>query len=339
MAIKIEDVRHDLVLYLYEQSAADPAKQQQKKKAGKAEKQEPHLDAQALLHGCLVKGRHEYRLIRDKKKLNGPETEWYAWNGWNYLGSLPKGDVRDIYRKHSVDWYHFYESARKPNFYQSFPLKALGGFDKKRVYGFHKRLLSGAATEGAYRKLKDVVKSLRGFVGTCDEAHRDEAEARLKYVERVERLVGKRDGQDKAFARSPEATVTQQVGCALPYPWQAHHVLPMNCFYKYFESWQLRLIASSTYDINHGSNIIFLPENPEDMKWHGLPYHTTSHAEYDLRLKSKFGKIKSRLNDEKKKAEAGQPHDNLKELAEMELKDLETETFEFVAGMGPTRLS
>lgn len=321
---RMASLRKDLVLLLHDSASQDPSRQKPPREDNKAtQDKEPHLDAQQLLLGNLVKGTHSYKHIRQGQKVS---AEYYAWNAWNYLGSLPKGDVRDIYREQAVDWFHFYESARKPNFFQKFPLKRLGGFDRKRVYGSVKG--EPPSTEMGYRQLKHVVSRLEKFQQTAGPEEKEQADARLAYAKNVRRLLGMRDGQDKALAVNPAASETLYVGQSLPYRWQAHHILPMNCFYGYLDGWHLRVLASSTYDINHGSNIIFLPEDADDTKWHKLPHHNTDHPAYDKRLERDFLKLKDALNKMKQEK---QPHDAVARKAEEDLLDLETKTFKYIS--------
>ncbi|RKG91135.1 AHH domain-containing protein [Corallococcus terminator] len=118
------------------------------------------------------------------------------------------------------------------------------------------------------------------------------------------------------------------VGCSFPYKWQAHHILPMNCFYTYLQDWHVRVILSSNYDINAGSNIIFLPEKPDGMLHHKLPFHRSSHADYDIRLKGDFQKFQDLLNEKK---EDDEPHEAIAENAEATLREMETEAFQYLS--------
>jgi len=128
------------------------------------------------------------------------------------------------------------------------------------------------------------------------------------------------------------------VGQFLPYRWQGHHILPMNCFYKYFELGEIMIVLRSDYDINCGSNIIFLPEKEEDRRHHGLPNHCSDHPQYDERVKTQFIQIRDAI---RQKMSERQPHEDIEMDLAAKLRQMETDNFKFihkVLGAQHTRL-
>ena len=278
---------------------ADPKRAKPPREDDKnSEEKEPHLDAQALIKGNLAKGVHTYAFIKGKKASRAEGKEYYAWNAWNFLGTLSRGDVRDIYRGAPCGWYDFYQPGYKPNFYQAFPIQSLGGYRDLRTY----------------KELTEFIAHSKSLPGRSVEE-----DAQLQYAATCRSKVG----------MSLNASVSGAVvGCAFPYRWQAHHLLPMNCFYTYLKDWHVRVILSSDYDINAGSNIIFLPERPDGMRHHKLPFHRSSHVDYDIRLKGDFQKLLKLLNKKRKNDE---PHEAIAENAEARLHKMETEAFQYLA--------
>ena len=129
-----------------------------------------------------------------------------------------------------------------------------------------------------------------------------------------------------------------EVGQYLPYRWQGHHILPMNCFYKYFELGELMIVLRSDYDINAGSNIIFLPEREEDRHHHALPNHFGDHPQYDERVKTQFIQIRDAI---RQKMAEKQPHEDIEMDLAAKLRQMETDNFKFihkVLGAQQTRL-
>ncbi|MFY0564523.1 AHH domain-containing protein [Archangium lansingense] len=121
------------------------------------------------------------------------------------------------------------------------------------------------------------------------------------------------------------------IGACLPYPWQAHHLLPSNVFYKNLDLSQVKIILRTDYDINDGRNIIFLPNKPLDTSIHALPYHSSGHTKYDKVVKSKMKTLKSVL-DQIKNEEI--EHKDAAKSVEEELHNLETEMFQYTHGLG-----
>lgn len=124
-----------------------------------------------------------------------------------------------------------------------------------------------------------------------------------------------------------------KTGQSIPYPWDAHHILPMEAFYKYLLMKHIRIIQRGAYDINTGQNMIFLPASESDMSHHKLPAHVDNHPQYTLGLKSDFNTIKGQIDGMKAK-----PHDQVTKKMEKLLHDLEDQKFDDIKGMGANRL-
>lgn len=327
---KRRQILEDYLWLKHESFRADPSRRQRPKKDEKsAQDKEPHLSMQELIRGNLARGVHEYRFVKEMKDGKATKksaswgTEYYAWNGWNHLGTVARGDLRDVYRGAIVGWYHFYEREQKPNFYQLFPTESLGGFHPKGHTNSGAPFGPGA--KHAYRSIRSLVDRLK----SKPESQRTPSdEARLAYATICKRLIGISQNAN-SLAEKPT------IGCELPYRWQAHHLLPMNCFYTYLEFWQLQVIMRSDYDINAGSNIIFLPSLEPDRVHHRLPHHRGSHPKYDLRLERGFQRLKTALDDLKQEGK----HDALTSRAEQELHDMEDQSFEYLANLGMTSVN
>jgi hypothetical protein len=123
-------------------------------------------------------------------------------------------------------------------------------------------------------------------------------------------------------------------GQAIPYPFDAHHILPMEAYIKYLTMDHISIILRSSYDINTGQNMIFLPQKERWMKYHHLPAHVDNHPSYTAGLKQKFREIKDNLDDVKAKMK---PHE-WPEFMATKLHDLEDEEFDAIVDLGPTVL-
>jgi len=127
---------------------------------------------------------------------------------------------------------------------------------------------------------------------------------------------------------------TSYIGVTLPYPWEAHHLLPTNVFYKNLSMDQIRAILRTDYDINDGRNIIFLPEEPIDTPVHKLPYHSSGHVKYDKRVKFAMMKEVKDVLDKVKKEK--RDHKEAAAAIESVLHELETKMFKYTRSLGNT---
>ena len=120
--IKPSDDNYHKKLAVFEDFNAKKEKTKRKKPV-KHDKNAPHLAAQQMFSGCIVKGQHYYE-NKDGAECAAANT-YYAYNGWVYLADNPPAD-RKIYDAPEKDWGKFYEDEYKPNFYQKFPINKIG---------------------------------------------------------------------------------------------------------------------------------------------------------------------------------------------------------------------
>jgi len=91
----------------------------------------------------------------------------------------------------------------------------------------------------------------------------------------------------------------------MPYRNEAHHLLPDSAFSDpNFTDDHRRILKKLPYDLNHGQNIIFLPNKLRDTPIHNLPEHNGNHPAYTslvtkdlLLLRGKLGKFKKKPCD------------------------------------------
>lgn len=132
--------------------------------------------------------------------------------------------------------------------------------------------------------------------------------------------------------RNFNPTYTQQ----LPYPWQAHHLLPGSAFYyeikgkPVFTFQQLRLILQTDYNINHGHNLILLPEQTWACPVHTLVSHLGDHESYTIMVMNSLSK---RAKEIQEKIDQGSPHESMKiDLFDM-LRKLEDQVWRVVVAI------
>jgi len=225
---------------------------------------------------------------------------YYAWNGWNFIGAKGESN-RDVYngnKPKANQEYTLYDG------YQFWDKEYPGNFNK--VYGVSKLKKSKIVTS------LELVRNL--------SSNSDEKEAIEDLLENLENLLKKKSGT---------------IGQSLPYRWQAHHVLPMSAFTSYFESDDIDIICRSDYDINAGSNIIFLPSVNTAMKYHQLPGHWTDHPQYTDKVKSEFKKVQDKLDEIK---EEDEDHEKSAPKYEHRLKDIESDMYDLLVKLGPKEL-
>ena len=293
------------------------------------EEKEPHAEAQEIIRGNLARGSHMY-VMGDGKEANVEKNRsFYAWNGWNYIGST--GARMQVYESSPFLEYKFFSRDYRANFYQSFPLAALGQEDEvittnqRRVADLWAEIAStsnaGAVERHEYRRRYYSATS-----GIFFRQRNGEAKAR--------RLL--KEGKSKRpYQRS------SLVGCSLPYRWEAHHLLPAHFFYKFLEMEHVELVLQSTYDINDGRNVMFLPTSASKIYWkpHKLPYHLGSHPDYDQQMERHFNDVKKKLEEIKGKE---LPHPDSPDSVEAKLHKVEARGWKLIrliGSRGPTKLS
>jgi len=111
-----------------------------------------------------------------------------------------------------------------------------------------------------------------------------------------------------------------------PYNWEAHHILPGSAFYyelkdgPAFTYQQLRLILQSDYNLNHGHNIIMLPDQAWAVPVHALLQHPGDHPNYTQQIMRDMRVI---AKDMQKKIDAKKDHKALVADIFTQLKQLE----------------
>lgn len=122
-----------------------------------------------------------------------------------------------------------------------------------------------------------------------------------------------------------------------PYPWEAHHILPGSAFYYVeddkhcFAPWQIQLILRSDYNINHGHNIIFLPDESWSVPIHRMIQHPGDHPVYTQEVMKELRKIAESLEEMK---QSGAKHPELKAAVLDQLKNLEDDKWDFLVKLG-----
>ncbi|RKG79057.1 AHH domain-containing protein [Corallococcus terminator] len=300
-------------------------KQQDKPK----EKKEPHVAAQQLLKGNLARGSHMYVFPDGKEAKVESNASFYAWNAWNYIGSS-SGRARNVYSSSPYEEYRFFDSNYRPNFYQAYPLAALGN---------KRRFLRGKEQRNA-RLTRRI--AMFGRVDELQDAQDGVDVDRLEYSKRYNNAAsGNFYRQDNEKAKNPAYVPSRLVGCSLPYEWEAHHMLPQNVFYTYFTQEEIELILSSTYDINDGRNIVFLPGSSSEIYWkpHKLPHHVGCHPQYDQQVEDWLQSVKETLKEIKGRE---LPHPDAAGSIETSLHQAEQQAFVFIKNVGqrgPLKLS
>ncbi|NTX05923.1 AHH domain-containing protein [Myxococcus sp. CA040A] len=118
-----------------------------------------------------------------------------------------------------------------------------------------------------------------------------------------------------------------------PYAWEAHHILPGSAFYYELKSGpafnhkQLRLILQSEYNLNHGHNIIMLPDQAWAVPVHALLQHPGDHPTYTQQVMEEMKAIAEKLQ---KEIDAQKDHKALVTKIFEYLKDLEEQYWDML---------
>jgi hypothetical protein len=155
-----------------------------------------------------------------------------------------------------------------------------------------------------------------------------------KYLDEIRDLVRKTaefpGGPAQNFDPSAKDATGHDAGQKWPYAWEAHHMLPGSAFYyvnkvngkeeHVFTYQQYRLILQCDYNINHGHNIINLPDEAWAVPVHALIQHPGDHPRYTQLVMEKLREISKKLQ---KKIDQKEPHKALVEDVFEKLKELE----------------
>ncbi len=289
-----------LIWRTFKKNNVNNPKKRKNRKTENAEKREPHVDSQQIVYGNIAKGSFTYCYSKKEVEI---DALYYAFNGWHYLGSNEDPD-RDIYNDSFSELQlskdlkdsdiaavgNFYNGDNKANFNQSYPCKALDG--------------------------KEAVQCLVDISGLIINNMSD-----AKLINALKRQLNIIIERNKMS--SAEAKVAQY----LPYKWQAHHILPMNCFTEICSEELIKIIRRSNYDINCGSNIIFLPENEDDTYYHTLPKHASDHIDYNEKVIGQLEELNDKIDEIK---EDKKPHESIAFAIEKELYELEKVNFRYI---------
>ncbi|NRB42257.1 MAG: AHH domain-containing protein [Pseudomonadales bacterium] len=124
-----------------------------------------------------------------------------------------------------------------------------------------------------------------------------------------------RDDEEGAFSNAPvgnfhpraedKSGLVKYARQKYPYPWQAHHIIPASAFYLedknknvVFDDAAMTVLLQSSYNVNHGHNIINLPGQGANkyVPIHSLLQHPTDHPEYTKMVQEKLGEIAEQID-------------------------------------------
>lgn len=169
----------------------------------------------------------------------------------------------------------FDEEAKKNGTHTVATLEALGLYTRGgeyRAYGFAyiKRTTSRRRVYDVSGKLLgERLKALgRGSKKEIPGSPGHGRQYRLSYIRRD-------------FETGPRARQNFLWSAGMPYPHEAHHIIPDQAFDLAFTTAEHRkALRMVPYDLNHGENIILLPKHPRDSQIHRLVTHNGSHGKY-----------------------------------------------------------
>lgn len=84
----------------------------------------------------------------------------------------------------------------------------------------------------------------------------------------------------------------------MPFATQAHHIIQNEVFSEGEERItpeELKLLAKIPYCLNHGENIIFLPDKLKNCEVFNLPLHNGSHPDYNNKSMKEIDGIKDQI--------------------------------------------
>jgi hypothetical protein len=144
-------------------------------------------------------------------------------------------------------------------------------------------------------------------------------------------------GPVENFNPSAKAPGGKKAGQRFPYVWEAHHMLPGSAFYfemdgkPCFTAAQRRIILQSDYNINHGHNMIDLPDQAWAVPVHRLIQHPGDHPNYTAKVMDDLRELSKKL---KELADKGAKHEKLKEKVFERLQSLEDKYWNFLVNLG-----
>jgi hypothetical protein len=129
-------------------------------------------------------------------------------------------------------------------------------------------------------------------------------------------------------------------GAKWPYAWEAHHIIPGDAFTHVkkavgqekplFTQAQYDVLLLTEYDLNHGHNIIMLPDENWAVPIHVLLQHPSDHPDYTDLVIKRLGELAKEFQ---KIVDKKQAHQGLEGAMFDLLKDLEEELWQFLVNL------
>jgi len=174
--------------------------------------------------------------------------------------------------------------------------------------------------------------------GGRNKAYKDVSHAKLANIkpEKLEHFKFPNSSRSQNF--NPGAKYRgKKAGQRYPYVWEAHHMLPGSAFYYEldgklcFTAVQRRLILQSEYNINHGHNIMMLPDQAWAVPIHRMIQHPGDHPNYTLRVMKDLRKLAKQIQE---LIDKGAKHEKVSEKLFEKLRKLEDDYWEFLVTLG-----
>lgn len=219
-----------------------------------------------------------------------------AKSGKPPAGPQTADSARDAYEKAKKEvWVKnkefFEQESKKKEGHSVALLKKLGSYTRKgeyRAYGFHyikktssrKRVYNATQAELGRR-----LKRLGRRCNSSDITAGSPGHGRMYQLTYIRPMT---DGSRRQnFLWSAK----------VPYPHQAHHIVPDQTFDLAFTDKQRKILRMVPYDLNHGENIILLPEEPKNSTVHRLVTHNGSHPIYTTLVVSDMKGVSDQLTE------------------------------------------
>jgi hypothetical protein len=133
----------------------------------------------------------------------------------------------------------------------------------------------------------------------------------------------------------------------LPYPHQAHHIIPICAFYT--DAWYNAVseeevvvyrffVACSGYNINDSCNIIYLPQPKEGSEWickiHNLPDHSSGHNIYNEKVTDMLMDVYDIIEEAFEEVDCENQKNYLEQVLQ-ELQDIQSDLDAALQSCGP----
>lgn len=119
----------------------------------------------------------------------------------------------------------------------------------------------------------------------------------------------------------------------VPYVHNYHHMVPWDALKKVFSDRELKLIQLSTYNLNHGINLIILPRTEKIGQVLRLPTHTDNHPEYTFEIEQLLMSVKMAVEAQSKTHRINK--DNMGAIKD-DLESIESDCWDKIVGWGKT---